>query len=66
MQVEETEERIDLEALKVKERIFFYDELVLFEDELADNGVALLNVKIVRCYHGNLTPDKVAQCHFLR
>ena len=66
MQVEETEERIDLEALKVKERIFFYDELVLFEDELADNGVALLNVKIVSRYHGNLTPDEVAQCHFLR
>ena len=33
----------------MKERIFFYDELVLFEDELADNGVALLNVKIVSC-----------------
>lgn len=33
-------------ALALKEPILFYDEVVLYEDELADNGVALLTVKV--------------------
>ena len=57
----ETEERIDYEKLKDQERIAFYDEVILFEDELADNGAAVFSVKIVsigllgnaHCYCGN-------------
>ena len=33
--------------LKTQERIYFYDEVILYEDELADNGTAVLSVKIV-------------------
>lgn len=40
------DERIDMEKLKVKETIHFYEDVVLFEDELADNGVSKLNVKM--------------------
>ena len=47
MKVCETEMRIDYEKLKAQEKIAFYDEVILFEDELADNGVAILSVKIV-------------------
>lgn len=47
IQVESTKERIDLEQLKVKEKIFFYEDIILYEDELADNGIAKLNVKMV-------------------
>ncbi|XP_010547972.1 PREDICTED: TIP41-like protein [Tarenaya hassleriana] len=43
---ENCEERIDLAALSLKEPILFYDEVVLYEDELADNGVSLLTVKV--------------------
>lgn len=46
MKVEPTNERIDLERLKVKEKIFFYEDIILYEDELADNGIAKLNVKM--------------------
>lgn len=46
----ETEERIDYERLKKQENIAFYEEVILFEDELADNGEAILSVKIVSCY----------------
>ena len=45
-----TKERIDLEQLKVKEKIFFYEDVILYEDELADNGIAKLNVKMVITY----------------
>lgn len=43
---EETQLRIDLERLKQKEKILFYHDLSLFEDELHDNGVASCSVKI--------------------
>ena len=43
----ETDEKIDYERLKMQEKITFYDEVILFEDELADNGAAILSVKIV-------------------
>lgn len=39
-------ERIDIEKLKLRNKIHFYDEIDLFEDELADHGVAQCNVKI--------------------
>ena len=37
---------IDLKKLMQPDPILFYDELVLFEDELADNGVAMLTVRV--------------------
>ncbi|KAJ1974928.1 Tap42 interacting protein [Dimargaris verticillata] len=37
---------IDYEKLKVPEPILFFDDIVLYEDELADNGAALLNIKV--------------------
>ncbi|XP_031384141.1 TIP41-like protein isoform X1 [Punica granatum] len=43
---EDCKEEIDLVALTVKEPILFYDEVILYEDELADNGVSLLTVKV--------------------
>ena len=46
-QITETEDRIDYAKLKTQERIYFYDEVILYEDELADNGTAVLSVKIV-------------------
>lgn len=46
MKVESTDERIDMEQLKVKEKIYFYEDVILFEDELADNGISKLNVKM--------------------
>lgn len=46
LQWEDCEEHIDMVALASKEPILFYDEVVLYEDELADNGVSLLTVKV--------------------
>ena len=48
--VKETDERINVEKLKIEENILFYDDVHLFEDELADNGVASCSVKIVNNY----------------
>lgn len=42
----ETEDRIDLVSLQARDPILFFDEVVLYEDELADNGVSLLTVKV--------------------
>ncbi|XP_057660256.1 TIP41-like protein [Diorhabda carinulata] len=44
--ITETEERIDIERLKQKEKILFYQELMLYEDELHDNGISSCTVKI--------------------
>ena len=49
--IEPTTERINIERLKVKDDILFFDDVHLFEDELADNGVAQLSVKIVSIKH---------------
>ncbi|KAK2974517.1 hypothetical protein RJ640_018682, partial [Escallonia rubra] len=43
---EDCEEQIDVVALASKEPILFYDEVILYEDELADNGVSILTVKV--------------------
>ncbi|XWS68092.1 hypothetical protein CRYUN_Cryun04dG0060500 [Craigia yunnanensis] len=43
---EDCKEQLDVAALTLKEPILFYDEVVLYEDELADNGVSLLTVKV--------------------
>lgn len=46
MKVTETSECIDIEKLKTREKIHFYEDMTLYEDELADNGTATLGVKI--------------------
>ncbi|KAM6983782.1 TIP41-like protein [Tautogolabrus adspersus] len=46
MGVTKTSERIDLEKLKAREQIMFFDEVLLFEDELHDHGVSMISVKI--------------------
>ncbi|KAL7236494.1 hypothetical protein ACSBR1_019730 [Camellia fascicularis] len=43
---EECKEELDTVALAPIESILFYDEVTLYEDELADNGVSLLTVKV--------------------
>ncbi|KAJ5896581.1 TIP41-like protein [Penicillium subrubescens] len=43
---EETEKPIPIELLKRPDPILFFDEVVLYEDELADNGIAMLSCKI--------------------
>lgn len=42
-----TELRIDLTKLMKRERILFYHDLTLYEDELHDNGISVCSVKIV-------------------
>lgn len=46
-QVSATTEHIDTEKLKAREQIMFFEEVLLFEDELHDHGVSSLSVKIV-------------------
>lgn len=46
LEVETTEERIDVNKLKVREEILFYDDITLYEDELADHGSAQYSVKV--------------------
>ncbi|KAI2787766.1 TIP41-like protein [Penicillium oxalicum] len=43
---EPTEKPIPVELLKRPDPILFFDEVVLYEDELADNGIAMLSCKI--------------------
>ena len=40
----------------MKESIHFYEDVVLFEDELADNGVSKLNIKMVSCSNNESEP----------
>uniref|UniRef100_A0A8C7MII6 TIP41-like protein n=1 Tax=Oncorhynchus kisutch TaxID=8019 RepID=A0A8C7MII6_ONCKI len=47
MRATETLERIDMEKLKAREQIMFFDDVLLFEDELHDHGVSMISVKIV-------------------
>lgn len=47
IRVEETDARLDIFKLMQKERILFYHDLTLFEDELHDHGIAVCSVKIV-------------------
>ncbi|OBZ89154.1 TIP41-like protein [Choanephora cucurbitarum] len=42
----ESESMINIERLKTQEPILFYDENILYEDELADNGTAMLTVRL--------------------
>ena len=43
---ERTEEKIPIHMLTRPDPILFFDEIVLFEDELADNGSAMVTVKL--------------------
>lgn len=55
MTSEPTTEKIDIEKLKEKTEIKYFECIDLFEDELADHGIAQLNVKIVS-FMCNLRP----------
>ncbi len=44
--VEDKEARIPFDKLKQPDPILFFDDVVLYEDELADNGSSFLSVKI--------------------
>ncbi|XP_048873698.1 TIP41-like protein isoform X2 [Brienomyrus brachyistius] len=46
IKVTPTTERIDMEKLKAREQIMFFEEVLLFEDELHDHGVSMISVKI--------------------
>ncbi|KAI8992235.1 TIP41-like family-domain-containing protein [Pilobolus umbonatus] len=47
VEFEQTEEaEIDFNRLRQPEPILFYDENILYEDELADNGTAVLTVRL--------------------
>ncbi|KAI5304775.1 hypothetical protein KEM56_005948 [Ascosphaera pollenicola] len=41
-----TDEQIPIELLKRPDPILLFDEIVIYEDELADNGISMLSVKI--------------------
>lgn len=53
---------IPYDKLKSPDPILLFDEVMLYEDELADNGIAMLNVKV------RVMPDRllVLQRFFLR
>lgn len=54
--------QIPFEKLKRPDPILLFDEVMLYEDELADNGIAMLNVKV------RVMPERllVLQRFFLR
>jgi len=43
---EVTKERIDITKLMRREPILFFDQVILYEDELGDNGIATLDAKV--------------------
>ena len=43
---EPSEKPIPLDLLKRPDPILFFDEVMLYEDELADNGIAMLSCKV--------------------
>ncbi|XP_057376882.1 TIP41-like protein [Daphnia carinata] len=46
MVVTATDLNIDMDKLKQKEKILFFDEIHLYEDELADHGCASFSIKV--------------------
>lgn len=50
---EDTDEKLDIFKLMQKERILYYTDLTLFEDELHDHGIAACSVKIVSLCSNN-------------
>ncbi|XP_040006638.1 TIP41-like protein isoform X9 [Xiphias gladius] len=61
IKVTETAERIDMEKLKAREQIMFFDEVLLFEDELHDHGVSMISVKINVPAALYTDPNEIAQ-----
>lgn len=47
VRAEVTTERIDLEKLKEREPILWFDDVGLYEDELHDHGVSAMSIKVV-------------------
>lgn len=47
---EDTDAKLDIFKLMQKEKILFYQDLTLFEDELHDHGIAACSVKIVSAH----------------
>ncbi|KAL6600654.1 TIP41-domain-containing protein [Neocallimastix sp. 'constans'] len=45
-EAEITKEKIDMTKLMRRDPILFFDQVILYEDELADNGIATLDVKV--------------------
>lgn len=45
---EKTDQQLNKFKLMQREKILFYHDLTLFEDELHDNGISSCSVKIVR------------------
>ena len=60
--IKNSEEEIDFNRLKQQDPILFFDENILFEDELGDNGISLLSVKLRVMNYGFY----VLLNHFLR
>ena len=48
MEWKESRMGLDFELLVKKDPILFYDEVVLYEDELADHGMSIYSVKTVK------------------
>ena len=46
LKAETTDLKINYEKLKIEEKMLFYDDVVLYEDELDDNGCSKLSVKM--------------------
>ncbi|KJE95005.1 hypothetical protein CAOG_005535 [Capsaspora owczarzaki ATCC 30864] len=44
--ITEIDEEIDMEKLMQRDAILHYSDVLLYEDELADNGCSIMNVKI--------------------
>jgi len=45
-EAEVTKEQIDMKKLMRRDPILFFDQVILYEDELADNGIATLDAKV--------------------
>lgn len=48
VKISRTEERINYRKLQEREKILFFQEIILYEDELDDNGCSVLTAKLVR------------------
>lgn len=46
--LEATDTKLDIFKLMQKERLLFFHEISLFEDELHDHGISMCSVKVVR------------------
>lgn len=44
--VRDDSQEIPFDKLSRPDHILFYDDMILFEDELADNGISILNIKV--------------------